>query len=78
MGNKILPFISPDYGKLRAIRFDGKPWFVAKDVAKALAYTDTSGGVWTHTSLSDRLPESGRPFRYRVPAAWSTASASSS
>lgn len=38
---EILPFEHEDFGKLRVISQDGKPWFVAKDVCEALG-VDTS------------------------------------
>lgn len=31
-------FESPEFGKIRAIEIDGEPWFVGKDVARALGY----------------------------------------
>jgi len=36
----IIPFQSPDFS-IRAVEIDGEPWFVGKDVAEALGYTDT-------------------------------------
>ena len=36
------------FGSLRGILKDGKPWFVAKDVAEALGYADTDQAVRAH------------------------------
>jgi len=36
----IIPFQSPDFA-IRAVEIDGEPWFVGKDVAEMLDYSDT-------------------------------------
>lgn len=33
--NELKIFNSPDFGQVRTVTIDGKPWFVAKDVAMA-------------------------------------------
>lgn len=40
MDNEIQLFHSDQFGDVRALSVDGEPWFVAKDVAKALGYRD--------------------------------------
>lgn len=41
MTNDIQLFHSDQFGDVRALSVDGEPWFVAKDVAKALGYGHT-------------------------------------
>lgn len=33
-------FNNPEFGEIRTVDVDGEPWFVGKDVAKALGYSD--------------------------------------
>lgn len=40
--NDIQIFNNPEFGQIRTIDHDGEPWFVGKDVAAALGYSD----VW--------------------------------
>ena len=32
--------VHPEFGELRTVEIDGEPWFVGKDVAAALGYTN--------------------------------------
>ena len=34
-----------EFGQVRAVSIDGAPWFVGKDVAKALGYSDTKSEI---------------------------------
>ena len=36
--NDIQVFNSPEFGEIRTVEIDGKPYFVGADVAKALGY----------------------------------------
>ncbi len=38
--NEIKIFSNPDFGEVRTLKINGEPWFVGKDVAKALGYGD--------------------------------------
>lgn len=38
--NEIRIFSNPDFGEVRTLKINGEPWFVGKDVAKALGYGD--------------------------------------
>lgn len=42
---------------IREITIEGKPWFVAKDVASALGYVDTQGAVTKHCKKAKSLKE---------------------
>lgn len=40
--NEIKIFESKEFGEIRTIMIDGEPWFVGKDVAVALGYSETN------------------------------------
>lgn len=52
--NSITPF-SFESHTVRTLTIDGEPWFVAKDVAEALGYTDTDQAIRKHVDAQDRL-----------------------
>lgn len=47
-------FNSPEFGTIRTIDKDGEPWFVGKDVANALGFTNSRDAISTHVFLEDR------------------------
>lgn len=46
--NELMIFSNEEFGSVRTIEIDGKPYFVANDVAKALGYVETAKAVRTH------------------------------
>lgn len=40
--NDLQVFSSPEFGQVRTVVKDGEPWFVAKDIADALGYSETN------------------------------------
>lgn len=48
-------FNHPEFGNLRCIEIDGEPWFVGKDAATALKYSDTFGALKKHVETEDKL-----------------------
>ena len=46
--NNLQIFNNPEFGSIRMVEMDGKPYFVASDVAKALGYTNTSKAINDH------------------------------
>lgn len=40
--NNIQIFNNPDFGSIRTVIIDGEPWFVAKDIAERLGYSQTA------------------------------------
>ena len=40
--NALINFSNADFGNVHAMLIDGEPWFVGKDVAKALGYPRTT------------------------------------
>jgi len=50
----IRTFENPEFGCIRTCEIDGNPWFVGKDVAKALGYGDISHAVRVHVDEEDK------------------------
>lgn len=53
--NELQIFNSPEFGDIRTVAVDGEPWFVGKDVAKALGYSDTDQALRKHVDNEDKL-----------------------
>jgi len=52
----IIPFQSNDFS-IRAVELDGEPWFVGKDIAEALGYTNPSKAMGDHCKgITKRYP----------------------
>lgn len=47
-------FNSPEFGAIRTIEKDGEPWFVGKDVAEALGYSNTKDAILSHVDEEDK------------------------
>ena len=52
--NELKIFENEKFGKIRTIIIDGKPWFVGKDVATALGYSDTKSALADHVDPEDK------------------------
>lgn len=52
--NEIQIFSNKEFGNIRTVNIDGEPWFVGKDVANALGYTNPQKAVRDHISVEDR------------------------
>ena len=52
--NELQIFNNPEFGKVRTIVIDGEPWFVGKDVAKALGYKDPVNALKAHVDNEDK------------------------
>lgn len=46
--------VHPEFGELRTVDIDGEPWFVGKDVAVALGYSNPSNAVSVHVDKEDK------------------------
>lgn len=53
--NNLQIFDSPDFGQIRTIQQNGEPWFVGKDVAEILGYTNPSKALVDHVDDEDKL-----------------------
>lgn len=47
-------FENPAFGEIRALNIDGEPWFVGRDVAAALGYSDAKAAVRDHVDSEDK------------------------
>lgn len=52
--NEIKIFENEQFGSIRTITIDGQPWFVGKDVAKALGYSNTRDALFKHVDDEDK------------------------
>lgn len=53
--NEIQIFNSPEFGSVRTLTLNDEPWFVGKDVAEALGYSNSRNAVPKHVSKEDSL-----------------------
>ena len=53
--NELKIFENPDFGKVRTMEIDGEPYFVGKDVAEILGYSDTNKAISMHVDEDDKL-----------------------
>ena len=53
--NELQIFNSEEFGEVRTVIIDNEPWFVGKDVALALGYSNASKAVSTHVEEEDRI-----------------------
>lgn len=52
--NELMIFNNPEFGEIRTVGIDGDPWFVGKDVAQALGYSDTKSALADHVDDEDK------------------------
>lgn len=52
--NQLKVFENSEFGPMRTIAIDGEPWFVGKDVALALGYSNASKAVMAHVDEDDK------------------------
>lgn len=52
--NKIKVFENPEFGSIRTLQKDGEPWFVGKDVAAALGYSNPRKAIADHVDEEDK------------------------
>ena len=53
--NNLQIFNSPDFGQIRIIQQNEEPWFVGKDVAEILGYSNTKDAIAKHVDDEDKL-----------------------
>ncbi len=56
-------FKNSDFGTIRTVEQDGEPWFVGKDVAKALGYKNTRKAIQDHVDDEDKRGNVSLPLR---------------
>lgn len=47
-------FESEEFGQVRTINIDGEPWFVGKDVANGLGYSNARKALGDHVDKEDK------------------------
>ena len=52
--NELQVFSNKEFGEVRTLGINGDPWFVGKDVAAALGYSNTKDAIITHIDEEDR------------------------
>ena len=52
--NDLQQFSSAQFGDIRALSLDGEPWFVGKDVAQVLGYSNTKDALSRHVDPEDK------------------------
>lgn len=52
--NELQIFEHEEFGNIRAVEIDGEPWFVGKDVALSLGYSNTTDALVRHVDLEDK------------------------
>ena len=52
--NKLEVFTNAEFGSVRTLTIDEKPYFVGKDVAEILGYSDTAKAIRTHVDDEDK------------------------
>lgn len=54
MANEIKVFENEEFGSVRTVMMDSEVWFVGKDVAEILGYSDTNKAVAMHVDTEDK------------------------
>ena len=66
--NELKVFENPAFGQVRTIEIDNEPWFVGKDVAVALGYSDTKSAISDHIDAEDKtLIQRGQIATLEIP-----------
>ena len=53
--NNLQIFSNNEFGNIRTATIDGQVWFIGKDIAEALGYSNASKAVSTHVNANDRI-----------------------
>lgn len=63
-------FKSQAFGQVRTVTIDGEPWFVAKDVADALGYSNSRDALARHVDDEDKtsvvIPDTGSNYKSKA------------
>jgi len=54
MTNNLQIFDNEEFGSIRTMAIDGEPWFVGKDVATALGYSNHRDALYKHVDSEDK------------------------
>ena len=53
--NQMTIFQNKEFGQVRTVTIDGEPWFVGKDVAVALGYSEPQKAIREHVESNDKM-----------------------
>lgn len=51
----VVEFTNGEFGKIRTVTIDGEPWFVAKDLAEILGYSNPRKAIIDHVDDEDKI-----------------------
>lgn len=54
MNNELMVFQNQEFGEVRSVMIEGEPWFLGKDIAGILGYTNASKAVINHVDDEDK------------------------
>lgn len=52
--NDLQQFTNQQFGDIRALSIDGEPWFVGRDIAERLGYTNPQKAIRDHVDTEDK------------------------
>ena len=52
--NELQIFQNPEFGEVRTVNIGGEPWFVGRDIALALGYSNTKDALAKHVDDDDK------------------------
>jgi len=52
--NDLQIFNNSEFGQIRTVEINGEPWFVGKDIAAALGYSNTADAITKHVDVEDK------------------------
>lgn len=52
--NEITTFVNPNFGEVRTLEINGEIWFVGKDIAEILGYSNTRDALAKHVDAEDK------------------------
>lgn len=68
--NELKIFNSSEFGQVRTVTIDGEPWFVGKDVADALGYSNSRDALARHVDDEDKtsvvIPDTGSNYKSKA------------
>lgn len=57
MQNELMVFQNQEFGEVRSLMIEREPWFIGKDVASILGYSNTAKAIRDHVDDEDKLTE---------------------
>jgi len=68
--NSIKVFNNPEFGEVRTLEINGEAWFVGKDIAERLGYSNTRDAIARHVDEEDKttvvIPDAGSNYKSKT------------